>query len=604
MSAFQDDFGWATGVPAPDFNALAGAGAGAGAGATFIDQSFMPGFSGYYPASGQMQQPFVPGLSDFYSTPGHDHLPFTPDLNNFSQASSGEYEQNQDQQLEAGIAAFMNGSADYFGESSALVQSIEQQDMSSDLVDSAQHQQVSDPAEHEMSEEDSSDAEEQEQQSSDPTEYEELDEDCELSCAPEDEDEDGDEDEDEDDEPDNDEVDANDAPDNIVASSSKAPKRKGKAKALINTPASIAATKLQVQQQSQQDTVDVCHRLAALMNTPGLTEEQKRTILCSFPPHIIDTSHRLYSMPRVAHVPLPSIDGLTEENYVPQIENEMPEPKAQAPLSAHPPFQGLFRTKEQAMRHRKRVRVLPKNKATDVDRVKRFGRKSPHPHLNLPPPAHLRTDKKKSPGAYWTRRIYSAIINIDGISDGEHSIHRIRIVHGEDHEPADLEASAHHVFDSAIAVHERGWRRPTLYHKDVKRGKLYDTCKDSLEQRLERICWHLSTCKAMVDDVVRGGIPMALLCDNPEARLATKLSNNTGNDKRSGRLALARAVSARAKAKGMPEPKAPKETKAKKTKGAAKAKGAARAKGVAKAKGARKQTGRKGKEKAVEVDGE
>jgi hypothetical protein len=102
------------------------------------------------------------------------------------------------------------------------------------------------------------------------------------------------------------------------------------------------------------------------------------TVLCSFPPHILHTAHTLYSMPRVAHVPLPSPDGLTEENYVPGIENEMLEPVPDAPLSAHPPFQGLFSTRQQAMRHRKRVRVLPKNKATDVDRVKRFGRKSPH----------------------------------------------------------------------------------------------------------------------------------------------------------------------------------------------------------------------------------
>jgi hypothetical protein len=110
----------------------------------------------------------------------------------------------------------------------------------------------------------------------------------------------------------------------------------------------------------------------------------------------------------------------------------------------------------------------------------------------------------------------------------------------------------------------------------------------------------------MVDDVVRGGIPMALLCDNPEARLATKLSNNCGNDKRSDRLALAKAVREAAKANGAPEPKAPKEPKTTKPKEpkAKKAPKPKAPKGPKAPKRLKKQTPKKGKEKAVEVDKE
>jgi hypothetical protein len=356
---------------------------GVGAGATFIEQQFVPGFSNFYPASEQMQQPFVPNLSNFFEPPG-------------------KQVQMQIQQLEAQLGVFLNDGGENFGEGRVPVESVEQQDMFTDLVEYEQQVQVSDPADSEKSDEDSSDVEKQKQQSSDPTEYEERDEDCEVNDAPEDEDEDFDVDDTSNDDeadfndgseaafdfitaPDNDKVNIKSAPDDNFASRSKALKKKGKSKAnLANSPASVAATKQYIQQQNQEDIFDVCNRLVAFMNAPGLTDEQKTNIMCSFPPHILHAVHVLFNQPRVAHVPLLSSDGLTEENYVPQIENEMPEPAANAPLSAHPPFSGLFSTKEQAKRHRKRVRVPRKDNAPDVERVKRYGRKSPHltsPHL-------------------------------------------------------------------------------------------------------------------------------------------------------------------------------------------------------------------------------
>lgn len=130
------------------------------------------------------------------------------------------------------------------------------------------------------------------------------------------------------------------------------------------------------------------------------------------------------------------------------------------------------------------------------------------------------------------------MVDITAISDGESSIHRQRFTETMGFEPMDLEATAHHVFDSALAVHERGWTRPKVYHKKVVRGKLTDVSEKSLETRLTRICLCLKQKKATVDDAVRGGVTLALLCDNPEARGFTKISNNTGNKKRGERLKL------------------------------------------------------------------
>jgi hypothetical protein len=133
------------------------------------------------------------------------------------------------------------------------------------------------------------------------------------------------------------------------------------------------------------------------------------------------------------------------------------------------------------------------------------------------------------------------MIDISYVSDSDTSIHRQRFVVSAAFEPTDLEATAHHIFDSALAVHERGWSRPNVYHKKVVRGKLIDVSEKSLESRLARICYCLRQKKATVDDAIRGGVTLALLCDNPEARAFTKASNNTGNKKRGERLRQAKS---------------------------------------------------------------
>ncbi|CAA9965631.1 hypothetical protein PTMSG1_08990 [Pyrenophora teres f. maculata] len=213
-----------------------------------------------------------------------------------------------------------------------------------------------------------------------------------------------------------------------------------------------------------------------------------------------------------------STEPTDESNYRPRTwASDVNPPRKNAPPPLYPAYTGRFQTREAARTYRQRSRLPPKL-APDFERVKRYGRQ------------------------YWVRRIYEAMIDRSNICDKENSINRQRFDQVPGFEPLDLEAVAHHVFDSALAVHERGFSRPKVYHKRVVRGKLVDVSEHCIERRLSRICYCLSYCKAIVDDVIHGGVPLALLCDNPEARLASKVSNNTGNSKRSKRLKLAKQL--------------------------------------------------------------
>ncbi|KAF3051665.1 hypothetical protein E8E11_010294 [Didymella keratinophila] len=202
-------------------------------------------------------------------------------------------------------------------------------------------------------------------------------------------------------------------------------------------------------------------------------------------------------------------------------------PAAIDPSSLYAPLTtSCFKTSAAAALHRTRARLAPKSQATDIAKVKAHGRD------------------------YWVVRIYNAMINSANITDGGKSVHRVRFTKKIAFEPLDLEAAAHAVFDEAIAVHERGWNRPRVYHKHTVRGKLVDISGGSVELRLSRICLVLSETKSAVDDAVRGGVTLALLCDNPEARRFTKESNNVGNQKRGERL---KATSSKAKSKAKKE---------------------------------------------------
>lgn len=214
---------------------------------------------------------------------------------------------------------------------------------------------------------------------------------------------------------------------------------------------------------------------------------------------------------RNKHV-LPSAP-LTTSSYTPLPSVLAAEPEPAPPTTIYQAYSSHFRTSADAKAYRRRPRLQPKSQATDVKRVKQFGRD------------------------YWVRRLYNAMVDTSNMTDGEQSIHRVRFTQKPlPFDPLDLEATAHHIFDEAIAVHERGWNRPTVYHKKVVRGKLVDLSETSVEMRLSRICLCLQQKKSSVDDAIRGGVTLALLCDNPEARSFTKQSNDVGNKKRGERL--------------------------------------------------------------------
>jgi hypothetical protein len=213
-----------------------------------------------------------------------------------------------------------------------------------------------------------------------------------------------------------------------------------------------------------------------------------------------------------------------ELNYKPFYDfTDKPTP-LNAPAPVYAPYAGHFATSAEAKEHRKRIRHTPQQKniedTEDLDMVKRIGR------------------------PFWVCRLYEAMIDVSCIADSESSIHRNRFVVAKAFEEKDIEAAAHKIFDEALAVHERGWNKPIVYYKKVHRGKLQDLCLDSVEKRLALICKCLSESKAAVDDALRGGITLALVCDNPIARGGTKQSNNAGNARRGERLKMVRDATA------------------------------------------------------------
>lgn len=261
------------------------------------------------------------------------------------------------------------------------------------------------------------------------------------------------------------------------------------------------------QQSDLEDTLATASPSSIASPTPSEAHSNDSTFSLS-----ISLDDVGFITPSNKHDALPA--PLTTSNYTPLLN----EPAPPVPTTIYPTYSGYFANSADAKAHRRRARLPPKSQALDIARVKHFGRN------------------------YWVRRLYNAMVDISAITDGESSIHRTRFTQklGKDQDyafdPLDLEATAHHIFDEAIAVHERGWNRPTVYHKNAVRGKLVDVSETSLELRLSRICLCLQQKKSVVDDAIRGGVTLALLCDNPEARSFTKASNDVGNKKRGERL--------------------------------------------------------------------
>jgi hypothetical protein len=87
--------------------------------------------------------------------------------------------------------------------------------------------------------------------------------------------------------------------------------------------------------------------------------------------------------------PPASPDGnLNQDTYEPLIFYPEFEDEPDAPPRQYPTYAEHFKTAGQAKRHRKRIRVAPKKNATDIERVKRYGRKCLHFLISFPRLTH------------------------------------------------------------------------------------------------------------------------------------------------------------------------------------------------------------------------
>ncbi len=305
----------------------------------------------------------------------------------------------------------------------------------------------------------------------------------------------------------------------------------------VEEPAPNPPTKIDVELIKQSFDYD-WEAVPCIFTSPDIPLEKKKELLEDCPVIILDTiyeaiTQKLWRLPFAQNF----TQVHSEENYTPLvIMKEHPAP-ANAPQSDYPSYTGHFKTAAEAKTHRKRSRLPANANAPDIQHVKRFGREF---HFTR---TRYRTVQLTSiSGKYWVHRLYNAMIDISNVGDKVGSIKSKRMATKKDDgetttfDPMDLEAAAHHVFDLAIAAHEGGWSRPLIYHKPAVRGKQFDLSKRSLEKRLAMICFCLKYNKAMVDDAVRGGISLWLLCDNPVSRWHSKMANNRGNGEKAKRL--------------------------------------------------------------------
>ncbi|KAF2741891.1 hypothetical protein M011DRAFT_482139 [Sporormia fimetaria CBS 119925] len=194
-----------------------------------------------------------------------------------------------------------------------------------------------------------------------------------------------------------------------------------------------------------------------------------------------------------------------------------------ARTGAFPPFPRRFRSGAEARQHRRSSREPPK---TD-------------PNISA----------VKANRDHWVQKIYEAMIDVTAIQDCANSPHRKRFMQGV-WDPLDLEATAHHVFEKVLAVHEQGWARPMLYHKKAVRGDRMDTAGNDAGKRLQLVCEVLRTNKAACNDAIQGGITLARLVYNPKMVELTKAGNNTANQDRGKRLKLGKEAELREREKG------------------------------------------------------
>lgn len=118
-----------------------------------------------------------------------------------------------------------------------------------------------------------------------------------------------------------------------------------------------------------------------LMRSKSLNDQEKLAILSQYPHYVLD---RLYEQHIGAHSLLqppvagnlqPKPDDLNEKNYLPLNEDAVSSVNLESHQTIYPAYFGHFQTAQDAKAYRKRTRIVPKSHASDVERVKRYGRK-------------------------------------------------------------------------------------------------------------------------------------------------------------------------------------------------------------------------------------
>jgi hypothetical protein len=142
--------------------------------------------------------------------------------------------------------------------------------------------------------------------------------------------------------------------------------------------------------------MDIRKHLTHILLNTTFNVEQKQRIIAAFPEGVLENIKYIIKPGDGPMLPSPSPPGsptrsehdsqrtlspfadepnLNEDNYLPNIQHEhsFADPTAAQPV--YPAFGGHFRSGAEARRHRRRARYPPKTGASDVERVKRYGRK-------------------------------------------------------------------------------------------------------------------------------------------------------------------------------------------------------------------------------------
>jgi hypothetical protein len=147
----------------------------------------------------------------------------------------------------------------------------------------------------------------------------------------------------------------------------------------------------------EDQIMDIRKHLTHILTKHSFSVADKEKIIGSFPDGILNNFMHIIKPRDPAMLPSPSPPGsparsehdsqrtlspfegephLNEDNYTPKEQHDHSFVEPNAPQPVYPMFVGHFKSGSEARKFRKRVRYPPKTNASDVQRVKRYGRTS------------------------------------------------------------------------------------------------------------------------------------------------------------------------------------------------------------------------------------